>query len=85
VRFEVKSGGVPTDLRSMIIEADNENDAVFRAGILIGKGLRRRARQLNQGFWGLSCARVHSARPTDKPLPAMRAHNPDYSREQETA
>lgn len=82
MRYEVLSSGVPDDLRSMIIDADSDMDAVFRAGILIGKGLRRRAK-LGQDWQGLSAARIESAFPTGKPL--RHQHDPGRRREETRA
>lgn len=82
MRYEVMASGVPEDVRSMIIDADSDMDAAFRAGILIGKGLRRRVK-LGQHWGGLSASRIESVFPTGKPLPHQ--HDPRYRREETPA
>jgi hypothetical protein len=82
MRYEVLASGVPKALGSMIIEADSDMDAVFRAGILIGKGLRRRVK-MGEEFNGLSSACIEGVFPTTKPI--VKVHDPRYRREETPA
>lgn len=72
MRFEVGISGVAPEYREMIIDADNHQDAILRAGALVGKAMGRSRR-------GMTPARVHVlyVRPSDKPLKAQ--HEPAWS------
>ena len=82
MRYEVKASGVPDEVKSLIIDAPTDTDAVFRAGILVGKRLRR-GKVAGSAFRGISGTRVHGAWPTDKPI--VKAHDPNYRREETPA
>lgn len=63
MRYEVRLFGVPEDRRSIIVEADNEFNAILATGIVLGKALKRNSIKFNA-----SKVRVRSVMPTDKPI-----------------
>ena len=63
MRYEILLTGVPKDRHSIIVEANNAYTAIFRAGIVLGKALKR-------GSIRLDPDKVHvtSVTRTDKPI-----------------